>query len=213
MPVPFGISIGDFIAFIETTIKIVNALQDSKGARKDYEDIARELKSLKHALAGVQDVNTDDPQTKAALESVAGNCWRTIQDFLKKTKKYDSSLGSTNSSNRWKDGLRKIQWALYSKEDVQKFRWQLYSHTASLILLLEQVNRATAAAAQRNQSDALIRIETKIDTQRKQSAAIQAMVISTVLRCWKEFQLVTALILSHNLRMFNLVANGSSLPR
>ncbi|KAI9692927.1 MAG: hypothetical protein M1822_004922 [Bathelium mastoideum] len=213
MPVPFGISIGDFIAFIETTIKIVNALQDSKGARKDYEDIARELKSLKHALAGVQDVNTDDPQTKAALESVAGNCWRTIQDFLKKTKKYDSSLGSTNSSNRWKDGLRKIQWALYSKEDVQKFRWQLYSHTASLILLLEQVNRATAAAAQRNQSDALIRIEAKIDTQRKQSAAIQAMVISTVLRCWKEFQLVTALILSHNFRMFNLVANGSSLPR
>ncbi|KAL9079208.1 MAG: hypothetical protein Q9157_001877 [Trypethelium eluteriae] len=189
MVVPFGISVGDFIAFIEITIKVVNALQDSKGARKEYEGISRELVSLKHALTGIQD------------------------DFLDKTQKYDLSLGSaTHSRPKWKDGLRKIQWTLYSKEDVQKFRWQLYSHTASLILLLGQVIHVAAAADQQEQRSALIRLETKTDAERRQATAMQASIMSTILHCWKEFQLMVALILSTNFRIFDLIASCSKIP-
>ncbi|KAF2236202.1 hypothetical protein EV356DRAFT_531139 [Viridothelium virens] len=248
MVVPFGISVGDFIAFIETTIKVVNALQDSKGARKEYEGISRELVSLKHALTGIQDVKTDDPQTEKS--GVGASTYRfrattttasdpvicqfvvivmrqlvvivmrqfvvlaqTIQDFLDKTQKYDLSLGSaTHSRPKWKDGLRKIQWTLYSKEDVQKFRWQLYSHTASLILLLGQVIHVAAAADQQEQRSALIRLETKTDAERRQATAMQASIMSTILHCWKEFQLMVALILSTNFRIFDLIASCSKIP-
>ncbi|KAL9095334.1 MAG: hypothetical protein Q9165_002205 [Trypethelium subeluteriae] len=212
MAVPFGISVGDFIVFIETTIKVVNALHHSKGARKEYEGVSRELESLKLALNGVQGIETNDPQIKAALELIATNCWRTIREFLDKTQKYDLSLGSaTHSRRKWKDGLRKIQWALYSEEEVQKFRWQLYSYTGSLIVLLGALGQGTAAEAQREQCNALLRIETKMNADRRQAAASQAMIVSTILRCWKEFRLMVALILPTNFRIFGLVANFSKL--
>ena len=213
MPVPFGISIGDFIAFIDTSVKIVNALKDSTGSSQEYQEVARELESLKLALVEVQNVGTDDPQTKAALESVASNCHRTIQDFLKKTQKYDDSLSSAaNPRKRLKNGFRKIQWALYSKEDVKEFQMQLYSHTASLNLLVSRVNYATAAKAQKEQSDAIIRIESKMDQERRQTIAMQAMIMTAITRCWKEFQAMAAFILFSNFRIFDLVAGCAKVP-
>ena len=204
---------GDFIAFIDTSIKVVNALKDSTGSSQEYQGVARELESLKHALAEVQNVKTDDPQTKSALESVASNCHRTIQDFLRKTQKYDDSLGpAANPHRRLKNGFRKIQWALYSKEDVREFQMQLYSHTASLNLLVSRVNYATAAMAQKEQSDAIVRIESKMDQERREAIVLQAMIMTAITRCWRDFQAMVAFILFSDFRIFDLVAGCTKVP-
>lgn len=213
MPIPFGISIGDFIAFIDTSIKVIDALKDSTGSSQEYQGVARELESLKLALAEVQNVKTDNPQTKAALESVASNCHRTIQGFLKKTQKYDNSLGSVaNPHRKVINGFRKVQWALYSKEDVREFQMQLYSHTASLNLLVSRINYATTAIAQKEQSDAIIRIESKMEQGRREAIMMQAMIMTAINRCWKDFQAMVAFILFGNFRIFDLVAGCTKVP-
>lgn len=220
MPVPFGLSIGDFIAFIEATVTVINSLKDSTGAGKEYRDVIRELDSLKLALAHVQNVETNEPELRAALESVASNCGRTIQDFLNKIQKFDVALASSGSSrNKIKSGLRKIQWALYSKEDVRTFQIQLHSHTASLNILLSGVNRIAVTAAREEQyetlkthSQALIRIESKIDRESVRATAMQMAILSTIARCWTEFQSLVAYILFSNLKIFNFVASCPQMP-
>ncbi|KAI9689283.1 MAG: hypothetical protein M1820_010167 [Bogoriella megaspora] len=213
MAVPFGVSVGDFIAFINTTAKIVNALKDSTGARQDYQGVARELESLELALVDAQNIRTDDPQTEAALQGVISNCARTVQDFLGKTKKYDLSLGpSTASRNKWKDSLRKIQWALYSKEDVRKFQMQLYAHAASLNILISRINHSATTAVQQEQSDALIRIESKIENEQRQATIMQALVLSAISQCWTELRQMAALIIFGNFRIFGLIANYCQMP-
>ncbi|KAI9692305.1 MAG: hypothetical protein M1822_006536 [Bathelium mastoideum] len=165
MPIPFGISVGDFIAFIDTTVKVVNALKDSTGSSQEYRDVVRELESLKLALTEVRNVKTDDAQAKAALDSVVMNCQRTVQDFLNKIEKYNLSPGCmTRSEKKVKTVLRKIQWALYSKEEVREFQMLLYLHTASLNLLVARINHGSVAMAQEEQINALIRIESKVDS-------------------------------------------------
>ncbi|KAI9687716.1 MAG: hypothetical protein M1822_001796 [Bathelium mastoideum] len=164
MVLPFGISIGDFIAFIGVTIKAVNALKDSTASRKGYRDVIYELESLKRALAKVQNVEPVDMQTKALLERVVTDCGRLIQEFSNKIEKFNKSLGNHAGSRRiLKDSLRKIQWVLYSKEDIRKLKQQLHSHTALLNTLLSAANYAINTARHEEQNETLIRIESKID--------------------------------------------------
>ncbi|KAI9654194.1 MAG: hypothetical protein M1821_006722 [Bathelium mastoideum] len=213
MPIPFGISVGDFIAFIDTTVKVVNALKDSTGSSQEYRDVVRELESLKLALTEVRNVKTDDAQTKAALDSVVLNCQRTVQDFLNKIEKYKLSLGSiARSEKKIKTALRKIQWALYSKEDVREFQMLLYLHTASLNLLVARINHGSAAMAQQEQINALIRIESKVDSARRNTAVMHTLALSTIIRCWKDFQAMLALIIFGNIRIFELIIGYSRIP-
>ena len=216
MPVPFGISIGDFIALIEAAVTIINACKESTGSVKEYENVIRELESLKLALGLVQDVTIQDPQVKAALESVAFNCERTVREFLDKIQKYEIfTTSSTFPRDKWKRGLRKIQWALYSKDDVRLFESQLQAHTASLNILLWRVSHnssTTSHNTQNAQRDALIRIETKLDKERKQIAAMQTMILSALTTCWTEFRALVAFILFTNFHIFDCKSGKSRMP-
>ncbi|KAI9712380.1 MAG: hypothetical protein M1820_001593 [Bogoriella megaspora] len=212
MPVPFGISIGDFIASIDITVRIVNALKDCTGSSKEYQGVIRELESLRLALVEVQNVKTDDPQTKAALNSVISNCQQTIQDFLTKVQKYDISLGSAADSHKLKNNLRKIQWALYSRDDVRGFQMQILSHATSLNLLMARINHNTAATEQMRQSSSLFRIESKLDRERRQVAVKQALIFSAITRYWKDLQAMMTFIILSNLRIFDIMIGYSRIP-
>ncbi|KAI9697097.1 MAG: hypothetical protein M1820_007912 [Bogoriella megaspora] len=211
MVVPFGISVGDFIAFVEAAITVVNGFKESTGAAAEYRGVARELESLKLALTELQNAKIEEPHLRAALGCVADNCEKCIVEYLNKTQKYEPYLGTLKGSlQKWKSGLRKIQWTLYSKEDVRKFQMQLYSHTASLNILLQRACQESNLSVQTKQSDALVRIETKIDEDRARTTAFQAAILTTVARCWTEFQALVTLILFSNIRLFNIVASQST---
>ncbi|KAI9692915.1 MAG: hypothetical protein M1822_004910 [Bathelium mastoideum] len=220
MPVPFGISIGDFIALINVTVTIVNALKDSTGSTKEYQDVVRELESLSLALINVRDIKTDRTELKAALTSVVSNCGRTVQDFLNKIRRFEVSLGTPGCSRRkFRDGLRKIQWALYSKDDIRSFQMELYSHTASLNILLTQVNHIMSSAAQQehqralnDHSQALIRIESKLGQERIGASTMQVMILSAITQCLSEFRSLVAFILFSNLKLISCVVEASRIP-
>jgi hypothetical protein len=153
MVIPFGVSVGDFISGLNFVRELIKALKDSTGSRKDYCELISELESLERALIQVKDVKVDvvlqpqkDEVTKAAVQ-----CQGTILRFLIHITKYKSSLAIGGSGNRWRDVLRKCQWAL-KKEDVQKLRTQIQGHIASIGLGLVTLQMWVARSGVQNVS-------------------------------------------------------------
>ena len=120
----FGFSVGDFFAGISLIRELIKALEDGAGASSDYRGLISELYGLERALLEVKAVRVDSTQQTevAAIKQVATQCQETITDFLKSLEKYQPSLRAHGSGSSWRDGLRKMQWALFKKEDIQKFR-------------------------------------------------------------------------------------------
>ena len=136
---PFGVSIGDFIAFIETVVTTINAFKDATGAAVEYRGVVRELESLKTALKCVDRLEVANQDQIEGLKCVAANAGQTILEYLSRLKKHEPLLRSGGSIQKWRDGLRKIQWSLYTKNDVRGFQAQLQSHVASLNVLMSQI--------------------------------------------------------------------------
>ena len=134
MVFPFGVSVGDFIAGIELIRKALNALEDSTGSSAEYKGIVRTFKSLEEALKQATDLGASEHQ--AALREASARCAETIQEFLEKIHKFEPSLKNGGSGMKWNDRFRKIQWSLYSKEDVRRSQAELQGHTASIQILL-----------------------------------------------------------------------------
>lgn len=136
--IPFGVSVGDSILGVNLIRELIKALEDSAGSSVEYRDLIRELYSLERPLLEVKHLNLDEsqPTQSVALRQAAVQCQQTIDEFLQKIRRFQPSLSTGGSKSPWRDGLRKIEWALYKKDDVQKFRAQLNGHTASINILL-----------------------------------------------------------------------------
>ncbi|KAF2093426.1 hypothetical protein NA57DRAFT_48297 [Rhizodiscina lignyota] len=134
----FGFSVGDFVDGIELVRQLINALKRGSGSSKEYQDLIHELFHLERSLLEVKHLQVCDslrPQ-KIAIEQAAAQCQDTVSHFLDQISKYQPSLRATGSGSRWRDQLRKIQWTLYRKEDVQHFRAQIQGHTSSIMISL-----------------------------------------------------------------------------
>lgn len=98
----------------------------------------KELYGLERALLEVKHLNLDQSQfsQQIALRQAATQCQETIDTFLQTIRKFQPALSDGISKSSLKDNLRKIQWALYRKEDVERFRAQISGHSASINILL-----------------------------------------------------------------------------
>ena len=135
---PFGFSVGDFVSGINLIRELIKALEDSAGSSADYVDLIRELYSLERALLEVKHLDLDESQEpqNLALRQAATQCQQTIDEFLQRTHKFQPALRAFGSKSSWRDGLRKVEWALCKKDDVQKFGAQLLGHTTSINLMM-----------------------------------------------------------------------------
>lgn len=135
---PFGFPIGDFVSGINLIRELIKALEDSAGSSAEYRELIKELYSLERALIEVKHLDFDESQHSqgVALKQAATQCQQTIDEFLQKIRKFQPALRTGGSKSSWRDGLRKVEWALYKKEDVERFRAQLNGHTASINLLM-----------------------------------------------------------------------------
>ncbi len=138
---PFGFSVGDFFSGINLIRELIKALEDSAGSSAEYRDLIKELYSLERALLEVKHLDLEESQHSqhVALKQVAIQCQETIDGFLNKIRKFQPALGTGGSNSSWKNGLRKVEWTLYKKDDVQKLRAQLNGHTTSINILLMTV--------------------------------------------------------------------------
>ncbi len=136
--IPFGFSFGDFVSGINLIRELIKALEDSAGSSAEYRDLIKELYSLERALLEVKHLDLDESQHSQglALQQAATQCQQTIDGFLQRVRKFQPALTTGGSKSPWRDGLRKLEWALYKKEDVQKFRAQLNGHTTSINILV-----------------------------------------------------------------------------
>ena len=141
MVTPFGFSVGDFVAGIELIRQLINALEDSAGSSSKYRELIKELYSLERALLEVKHLELDASQYAqlVALRQAATQCQQTIDEFLIKVRKFQPAFRTGAAKSSWRDSLRKMEWALYKKEDVERFRAQLSGHTASINMLMMTV--------------------------------------------------------------------------
>ena len=141
MVTPFGFSVGDFVAGIELIRQLINALEDSAGSSAEYRELIKELYSLERALLEVKHLDLDASQYAqlVALRQAATQCQQTIDEFLSKLRKFQPAFRTGGAKSSWRDSLRKMEWALYKKEDVERFRAQLSGHTASINMLMMTV--------------------------------------------------------------------------
>lgn len=134
----FGFSVGDLVAGINLVKDLIKALEDGAGASAEYRELIAELYTLEVALQQVNHLKLEDSRRlqRIAVEHAAAQCQHTIDEFLKKISKFQPSLRAGGSSKPWKDSLRKIQWALCKKEDVDRFRAEINGHASSINILL-----------------------------------------------------------------------------
>jgi hypothetical protein len=140
MPFPFGVSVGDFIACIELINIVIKSLNDSQGSATRYQGLIQSLKSLEVALTQVNKVKPSNSNESVALRQASMQCCSTLSSFVQKMNKYQPSLQLGGSGNHLKDGLRKVQWALYTKDDIAHFQAEIRGHVDSILLLLHTIH-------------------------------------------------------------------------
>ncbi len=128
----FGFSVGDFVAGINLGRELIKALGDSAGSSAEYLALIKELYSLERALLEVKHLNLDESQHSQgiALKQAAAQCQQTIDGFLQKIQKFIPAFRVGGPKSSWRDGLRKVEWALYRKRRCAKIsssaQWPYY---------------------------------------------------------------------------------------
>lgn len=143
----FGFSVGDVLAGLHVVRKLIRALNDTVGSRPAYRKLISELLTLEEALTGVRALQVVDPTQaaqKIALEQVAQQCQRSIEEFLTRNAKFKSSLGDAPRSSpsllsAWRSNLHKVQWALCKESEIEGLRTEIAAHATTLNLMLSTI--------------------------------------------------------------------------
>lgn len=143
MSVGFGFSIGDILAVGDLARKIVQALDESRGAPADYKSLCELLLSLHRSLHAVSAIffypalgngSIPDPALLNGIRYELGCCKQLMDEFLVSSRKYTESLLNGRPGKRFKDEWRKITWSLYKAEDIQKLQTRLQGHITAFQL-------------------------------------------------------------------------------
>ena len=140
----FGFSFGDFIAGIGLVRDLVTALQDGARAKLQFRHPITELMNLERALTEVRFLKVDDYHIsqKRALEQIAVQCQESIEDFLRRNAKFNTTLGTKTTFSKWswRVNLHKIQWAMCQEDAVDKLRANIMGHTLTINTLLATIH-------------------------------------------------------------------------
>jgi hypothetical protein len=136
----FGFSVGDLIAGISLIIKSINAVKEGTGSSAEYQAVTATLAQIKAELECLDKIKLDDPAERHALKISASNCGQTISQFLGRISKYDTGLREFGLDKKWKSALRKVQWAMYSKDDICKFQAHLQGNLLCLQTTLLRIH-------------------------------------------------------------------------
>jgi hypothetical protein len=92
----FSFLVGHFIAFGKLVNDITNCLQNAGGAKSEYQELLRELKTLLVALRHLDKLysKTSTPAKVDSIEYAALSCRHPLEEFLARTERFDASLES-----------------------------------------------------------------------------------------------------------------------
>ena len=138
MAVPFGFSVGDFIATVGLASDVINALRDTGEAVFEYQGLLDQLDGLDLVFSKLMSpdlLRGPGPET-AALYRLACRCQQLLETFWRKIRKYQPSLRINGSGSKLKDGWTKVRWTVLMRQDVSKFQSSLKMYLESIGLIL-----------------------------------------------------------------------------
>ncbi|KAF8543027.1 hypothetical protein BDD12DRAFT_875385 [Trichophaea hybrida] len=177
MPVPFGFSLGDFIAVADLASKISKALSEVRGSQAEYKDLVELLDSLNNSLRFVHNFLISSSSTAGfpppdvallnGLRYQLDKCRDLMTSFLEESRKFTESFIRAGTSNvspekkkwgipNWKfrqdcmiKELRKIQWSMYNAEDARNLEHRLKSHVNAFEIILIAISLQSQVRTQR----------------------------------------------------------------
>lgn len=137
----FGFSVGDFIAVAELITNITNSLRDAGGSKSEYQELVRELEYLQSALQHLDRLGSSKSSSFTTLDSIkcaALSCRNPLQEFLRKSEKYDKSLGVRGTNRGFRATTDKLRWSFGHKAEVCKLQNYLNVHVGTINILLAE---------------------------------------------------------------------------
>jgi Asp-tRNA(Asn)/Glu-tRNA(Gln) amidotransferase C subunit len=127
--VPFGFSVGDFVASIELIHKAAKALRSTSGATGHYQQTLLDLELIEGVLRRVQGLSpaSASQETIRTIQLCGLACHVPLDHFLQKARKlepyldFDRRSSAANFFHTRKAG-HKLQWAILLEEDVAKLK-------------------------------------------------------------------------------------------
>ncbi|KAF2138449.1 uncharacterized protein K452DRAFT_276837 [Aplosporella prunicola CBS 121167] len=152
----FGFSTGDIIAVGKLVADVVKSLQDSGGAKSDYQELLRELECLEQALLHLDRLQATSGTSTRDLDSIkhaALSCRYPLEAFLAKMRKYNDTLGLRPKKGALiRTNAAKLRWSLGKKEEVAKLQAYLSVHLGTInVLLSEYELEALGALSQKTE--------------------------------------------------------------
>lgn len=141
--VPFGVSFGDFVAFVKLCKDVAQALQESTGAQSQFQRALADLEGIETVLRKVDTLLSPTAPTYDAALLIASACHVHLNTFLPRIEKYRphlQKLAGPHAHNGAKfDGIwSKIKWALcHFEEEVAKLKVSIAPLLVSISVLLQ----------------------------------------------------------------------------
>ena len=166
--IPFGVSFGDFVAGVKLLQSLIDALDETFGAKAEYRGLITELYCLERALVAIKEIEVQENSSEfdATQQAVRG-CRECIDRFILKIASYQS-LTAGKSSIR--DQVRKITWSQCRKEDLHKFKEDLSVYVSTINVLL---NTLQLSYAKRANLETLASVNAQTEVIREVSNAIR----------------------------------------
>jgi hypothetical protein len=148
MGIPFGISVGDFVAVIKLLNDVTRAVSQTRGSEARLKSVIQILTSLTDAINNARVAYTDwtssSPlEKRKAAPAMNGIimetqlCAKIITDFLDRSRSYTDSLinGKVDGKgSKMKREWKKISWFLFREEDALQLGRDLQGHLLALVL-------------------------------------------------------------------------------
>lgn len=186
MPVPFGISVGDFIAVTELVHDVARALKDSTGSRTRFLNLIEEFERLEQALLAISTLQAPEgfEEQLVIIKTSAARCEGVILAFLHKHSKFHAAFESEKSKHWWRGALKKVEWQLYKKDDVAETHRALQSHTGMIGMLLSAFHINCTYRSQdcwtKTSTDLVRRLDQVDGQQVSMSALLQSLLTSAL---------------------------------
>jgi hypothetical protein len=170
MPVPFGFSVGDFVAMAGIVWRICQALKESsedsaefRGVQLELQSFHRALLSLDRLLRGGIVLPEDDIDS---VQAVFGDCRSLLLGFEKHVQRYMASSPSARR-DRGVQALvgfrKKVEWSFVGRKKVELFRMTMHRNSAILTLMVQTIQQQSIQDLQRQIGDVSVSVSKAID--------------------------------------------------
>lgn len=179
------VNMGDVVAIISLATKATRVIRDSRYAPAEYQELQKELASLRILFSNVERValaseaendltivsqrllessSTNSvcqlaPPFSSDIQEVIQRCFDLLTSFTKRTEGYNKYLSESSTGNRFVSIWKRLCWAALKKKQVAKLKAELSHQRESLGMLLSSILLVSTGRIE----DIMIRRFTQLD--------------------------------------------------